>query len=151
MATIKSWALGVAIASFALGFSSAGMADTLAATPSLSGTTVAFVAKRAHSSSTLTVVGPGGFVASVASNGGLPALDLAQFSLPDGQYTYQLDAATPQVDTSVVIQNNGRAKKNNVRPRVSVGLSGVFRVKGGSIVAALRTTASRSGADQDQD
>jgi hypothetical protein len=153
MTTIKPWALGAAVAVFALNFSSVCMGGTLAATPSLSGKTVAFVAQKAYSSGTLTVVGPNGFAATVVSKRGLPSLSLALVgALPDGQYTYQLNAATSQVDTSVVMQNNGRLKKNNVRPRVGVGLSGMFQVKGGSIVVApLAAAVSRGRGDRDQD
>jgi hypothetical protein len=152
MAIIKPWVLGASTL-LALGLSGVSLAGTLAAQSSLSGTVVGFTPSRAHSGGTLTVVGPGGFVASVSSKRGLPLLDLAQFgSVPDGQYTYQLDAATSQVDTSRIMQNNGRAKKANVRPRRSDSLSGVFVVKGGSIVVApLAAGASRGGSDRDQD
>jgi hypothetical protein len=148
---IKPWVLG-ASAFLALNFSGVSLAGTLAAQPSLSGTVVGFVPSKAYAGGTLTVVGPGGFAASVSSNNGLPRLDLTQFSAaPDGQYSYQLDAATSQVDTSVIMLNNGRAKKANVRPRRSDALSGVFLVKGGSIVTPVAALASQSGSDQDQD
>ena len=117
MAFIKPWALGAA-ACLALSLSGVSEADTLAAQPSFSRTTVAFAALKGYSGGTLTVAGPNGFAASATSNGGLPSLNLARFgAVPDGQYTYQLDAATGRLDASAAVLNNGRAKKNNVRPR----------------------------------
>ena len=149
MAPIKPWALGAA-ALLALTLSGACRAGTLAAQPSLSRTTVAFDPSKAYAGGTLTVVGPNGFVASISSDGGLPSLNLARFgALPDGQYNYQLDAATSQVDTSATVQNNGRAKKDNLRPRKSDALSGTFLVKGGSIVTPIAALASQGGSDQD--
>jgi hypothetical protein len=151
MASMKLWVL-CASALLALDFSGISQAGTLAAQPSFSGTVVGFVPTKTYAGGTLTVVGPGGFAASASSKGGLPLLDLAKFSaVPDGQYTFQLDAATSQVDTSVILQNNGRAKKANVRPRRSDALSGVFLVKGGSIVTPAAVAAARGGSDQDQD
>ena len=152
MARINPWLLG-ASALFVLGLSGVSLAGTLAAQQSLSGTVVGFAPSKTYAGGTLTVVGPGGFVASVSSKQGLPLLDLGQFgAVPDGQYTYQLDATTSQVDTSVILQNNGRTKKANVRPRRSDSLSGVFAVKGGSIVVGpLAAAVSRAGSDQDQD
>ena len=65
------------------------------------------------------------------------------------QSTYQIDAATAQVDTAVVMQNNGRGTKANVRPRRSDSFSGVFRVKGRSIVTSVATLAPQGGSDRD--
>ena len=149
MAGMKPWVLG-ASALLALHFSGGSLAGTLAAEPSFSGTVVGFAPSRAYAGGTLTVVGPGGFVASASTKSGLPVLDLAKFgALPDGQYTYQIDAATAQVDTSVVMQNNGRGTKANVRPRRSDSFSGVFRVKGRSIVTSVATLAPQGGSDRD--
>jgi hypothetical protein len=152
MATSKPWALGAAAAFLALNMSGVCTADTLAATPSLSGKTVAFLAHGTYLSGTLTVVGPNGFAATVASKRGLPALNLEEFgAVLDGRYAYQLNAATSRLDYSVAAQNNGRSKKNNTRPRLGVALSGVFLVRGGSIVAPLQSTASQASGDQDRD
>lgn len=150
MPYIRPWVFGIA-GGVALNLSGVCLADTLAARPSFSGTTVGFVAAKAYTNGTLTVAGPNGFAASVASKGGLPSLNLARSGpVADGQYTYQLTAATGQLDTSVTVQNNGRAKAN-LRPRKGVALSGGFQVKGGSIVTTLAATASRRGGRQDQD
>jgi hypothetical protein len=145
---MKQWAIAAGVA-FAL--ASPCTAETIAAQPSFSGTTVQFAALKAYSGGTLTVVGPNGFAASVGRKGGLPALNLATAGpLVDGRYTYQLAAATSQLDASGVPQNNGRAN-NNFRPRKVAALSGTFLVKGGSIVAPVATNAARGGGDQDQE
>jgi hypothetical protein len=144
----KSWVFGAASMA-ALALPGVCLAE-VAAEPSFSRTIVAFAAAKSYFGGTLNVVGPGGYAASASSKSGLPSLDLSKFGrVADGQYTYQLSAATGQVDTSTALLNNGRAK--NVRGRRSDGLSGVFLVKGGSIVAPVSAAAARSGGDQDQD
>ena len=149
MAIIKPWAFGAA-ALLALNLSGVGKADTLAAQPSFSRTVVGFVPSKAYAGGTLTVIGPNGFAASASSKGGLPSLNLVQFgAVPDGLYAYQLDAATAQLDTSAPVQNNGRARKDNVRPRRADTLSGTFLVKGGSIVTPVAALASQGGNDRD--
>lgn len=148
MAITKPWVLGAGVY-IALNFSSACWAETLAAKPSFSRTSIGFDALEAHTDATLTVVGPNGFAASVAIKGGLPSLDLAEFgAVADGEYAYQLSAATAEPDTSVVLLDNGR--ENNDRPRKGVALSGVFLVKGGAIVIPPAATEPASGSDQDR-
>src|SRR5689334_22350143 len=108
MAAMKPLSLGLA-GCLVLSVFSSGLAAVLAAQPSFSGTTVGFVALKSYARGTLTVAGPNGFTATVTTKSGLPALDLTQFgSVADGRYTYQLDAATAQLDTSAAPQNNGR-------------------------------------------
>ena len=145
---MKPW--GFAAAAY-LALSGACLADSLDAQPSFSRATIGFVAAKAYGGGTLTVVGPNGFAASVTNKAGLPILNLAQFgAVPDGQYTYQLSAATAELDTSATTQNNGRAN-SSIKPRKGVALSGVFVVRGGSIVIPLATAALRAGGAQDQD
>lgn len=145
----KPWAIGAA-ALFALNLSGASVAGTLAAQPSFSGTTISFAASKAYAGGTLTIIGPNGFLASARSKSGLPSLNLASVgAVPNGQYSFQLDAATSQADTSVVAQNNGRSTKASVRPRRSDGLSGTFLVRGGSIVTPIAARAS-GGSDRDR-
>ena len=146
----RPWLAGAAIA--VLGLCSVAAADTLVARASFAGTTIGFVAGKAYSNATLTVVGPNGYVATARSKTGLPALNLARSgAAPDGRYTYQLSAATAQADTAEIAQNNGRAKA--VVARKGDAMSGSFQVIGGSIIAPLTAaTASRGGrAAVDQD
>jgi hypothetical protein len=66
----------------------------------------------------------------------------------DGRYLFQLDAATSEVDTTQVAQNNGRAGRNIVRPRRGDSFSGSFLVRNGSIVrAAAAGPAPQRGND----
>ena len=132
MARLGPWAAG-AVACLAL--STASIAATIAAKPNFYGTTIGFATSAAYSGGTLTVVGPNEFAASANSATGLPSLNLAQFGkVPDGQYTYQLFAATAALVATVTRQNDGRANPN-IQPHEGAAMSGVFQVKGGSIVA----------------
>ena len=132
---MKSAILGV-MACVALGISSAGWAQDLKATQKLTDTQIGFDPGGTYSNYTLTVTGPNGFHASASSKSDTPAIDLRRIgTFDDGTYHYQLTASS---DEKVPIRNaldNGRKGGPNSMIR-SVSTSGVFHVKGGTIMKA---------------
>jgi hypothetical protein len=99
----------------------------------------------AYSNGVLTVLGANGFAASVHSRAGLPAL--ANFGrLPDGDYTYQLSAATNQVVKASSAETNGR-RRAALGLRKGAAASGTFRVVGGAIVLPRAARSDRNDRD----
>src|SRR4051794_19510296 len=82
-----------------LGLASCGvcLADDLSATEAFTDTTVGFELKGAYRDLTLNVAGPNGFHASAFAKTGAPSIDLRRAgALDDGQYRYDLTAATDE-------------------------------------------------------
>ena len=127
-------ALGLA-ACLAAGLTGACWAQDLKATQRLSDTQIGFDPGGNYGNYTLTVSGPNGFHASASSKTGTPTIDLRRFgAYDDGTYNYQLTAST---DEKVVLRtplNNGREGSQADSMLKSVSTSGVFHVKGGTIV-----------------
>ena len=131
----KSRALGLA-ACLSLGASSACLANDLRATEQFAESTVAFDLQGPYSNATLTVTGPNRFHASTSAKSGTPSIELRQFgALEDGQYSYQLTAATEEkVKRKIKLDDGREGPAASADPLKSVSTSGTFRVKDGVIV-----------------
>jgi hypothetical protein len=131
---MKSAAFGLA-ACFAVGFSGACLAQGLNATQKFTDTEIGFDITGPYSNLTLTISGPHGLHASASSRSGSPLIDLRKLgSIGDGDYLYQLTAATDEkVPVSSGLDNgrNGGPTTSTLR---SVASSGHFQVKGGTII-----------------
>ena len=116
--------------------SGACLADDLKATERFSGSAVAFDLQGSYSNATLTVSGPNRFHASASAKSGAPSIDLRRVgAVDDGQYTYQLAAATDEKATVRTTLDNGRSGAGaSAAPLKGVTASGTFQVKGGAIV-----------------
>jgi hypothetical protein len=132
---MKAAALSLTV-SLALGIPSAGAAQDLPATERFGGTIVAFEITGAFSNVTLSISGPNAFNASAFARTGAPTIDLRRFGdLQDGQYNYQLTAATDEKLQIRTPLDNGRDGGSTGARLKAAGASGVINVKGGVIVA----------------
>jgi hypothetical protein len=143
---MKSAAFGVA-ACFAVGLSGACLAQGLNATQKFTDTEVGFDIAGSYSNLTLTISGPHGLRASASSRSGSPLVDLRKLgTVDDGDYLYQLTAAT---DEKIPVRgglDNGRDRGAATSMLKGVSTSGHFQVKGGMIVKhdpSAREPASR--------
>jgi hypothetical protein len=130
----KPAAFGLATC-LALGLSGASLADDLKAAEKFSESTVAFDLPGPYSNVTLTVAGPNRFHASASAKSGTPTIDLRRAGAPaDGQYSYQLTAATEEKTQVRSALDNGRGPGAQAAPLKSVAASGTFHVQNGAIV-----------------
>src|SRR3954468_13719898 len=99
---MRSAAFGRA-ACFAVGITGACLAQGLNATQKFTDSEIGFDIPGPHSNVTLTISGPNGMITSASARGGSPLIDLRKLgSLDDGDYLYQLTAAT---DEKIPIRN----------------------------------------------
>src|SRR4051794_8643653 len=143
---MKSAVFGLA-ACFAVGLTGACPAQGLDAKQKFTDTEIGFDVTGPYRNLTLTVSGPHGLHASVSSPSGSPLIDLRKLgTVDDGEYFYQLTAAT---DEKIPVRNgldNGRERGAATSMLKGVSTSGHFQVKGGIIVKhdpALREPSSR--------
>lgn len=130
---MKLAAFGLA-ACLAVGVSSTGWAQGLNATQKFTDTEVVFDITGPYSNLTLTISGPNGLNASAHHRTGSPIIDLRKLgTLDDGNYLYQLTAATDEKVSDRSGLDNGR-DGGPVTILKSVSTSGQFQVKGGAIV-----------------
>ena len=130
---MKLAAFGLA-ACLAAGVSSTCWAQGLNATQKFTDTEVVFDIAGPYSNLTLTISGPNGLHASARHRTGSPLIDLRKLgALDDGDYLYQLTAATDEKVTDRSGLDNGR-DGGPVTILKSVSTSGQFQVKGGTIV-----------------
>ena len=128
-------AASILAACFAVGLSGPCLADDLKATEKFSESTVAFDLQGSYSNVTLSVSGPNRFHASASAKTGTPSIDLRRAGAPaDGQYTYQLTAATDEKTQARSALDNGRGPGAQAAPLKSVTASGSFHVQNGAIV-----------------
>jgi hypothetical protein len=134
-------------ACFAVGISGACLAQGLNATQKFTDTEIGFELAGPYSNVTLTVSGPNGMTASASARSGSPLVDLRKLgTLGDGDYLYQLTAAT---DEKIPVRSgldNGRDRGAATSVLKGVSTSGHFQVKGGMIVKhdpSAREPASR--------
>jgi hypothetical protein len=131
---MKSAASSVA-AILAVCISSPGWAQEMKPTKKFSETQIAIDPGAAFSNYTLTVTGPNGFHASASSRSEVPSIDLRRIgAFDDGTYHYQLTVSTSERVPVRDTLDNGRGGKRPETMAGSVSTSGVFQVKGGSIV-----------------
>jgi hypothetical protein len=131
---MKSAAFGVA-ACLAVGISSTCWAQDLKAQQKFTDTEIGFDITGPYSNLTLTISGPNGINANASSKSGSPSIDLRKLgTLDDGDYTYQLTAATDEKVPDRSGLNNGRDGGSTTSVLKSVSASGNFQVKGGAIV-----------------
>jgi hypothetical protein len=131
---MKLAAFGLA-ACFAVGISSTCWAQGLKATQKFTETEVGFDIGGPYSNLTLTVSGPNGLHASAHSRTGSPLIDLRKLgTIDDGDYLYQLTAATDETIPVRTALNNGRDGGPTTKMLKSVSTSGQFQVKSGAIV-----------------
>lgn len=131
---MKLAAFGLA-ACFAAGISSTCWAQSLNATQKFTDTEVGFDIAGPYSNLTLTVSGPNGIHASAHSRTGSPSVDLRKLgAIHDGEYIYQLTAATGEKIPVATALDNGRDGGPTTSILKSVSTSGQFQVKGGMIV-----------------
>lgn len=87
-----------------------------------------------YSNATLTVSGPNGFHASAFSKTGSPSIDLIRAGgTGEGQYSYEVTAASSETKLNATPQNNGRGKVDEAAEKVSATTSGSFFASGGII------------------
>ena len=131
---MRSAAFGLA-ACFAVGITGACLAQGLNATQKFTGTEVGFDVAGPYSNLTLTISGPRGLHASASSRGGSPSIDLRKLgAVDDGEYHYQLTAAT---DEKIPVRgglDNGRDGRPATSMPKIVSMSGHLQFKGGTIV-----------------
>jgi hypothetical protein len=131
---MKSKAFGLA-ACLAVGISGTCWAQDLKAQQKFTDTEIGFDITGPYSNLTLTVTGPNGINANASSKSGSPSIDLRKLgSLDDGDYMYQLTAATDEKVPDRSGIDNGRDGGPGPSVRKSVSTSGNFQVKGGAIV-----------------
>ena len=131
---MKLAAFGLA-ACFAVGISSTCSAQGLNATQKFTDTEIGFDITGPYSNLTLTISGPNGLHASAHHRTGSPVIDLRKLgTIDDGDYLYQLTAATDEKVPDRSGLDNGRDGGPTTSMLKSVSTSGQFQVKGGSIV-----------------
>ena len=131
---MKLAAFGLA-ACFAAGISGTCWAQGLNATQKFTDSEVVFDIAGPYSNLTLTISGPNGLHASAHHRTGSPLIDLRKLgTLDDGDYLYQLTAATDEKVPDRSGLDNGRDGGPASSKLKSVSTSGQFQVKGGSIV-----------------
>ncbi len=100
-----------------------------------SGSDISFALGGAYSNATLTIVGPDGKIYRSFSKAGNPAINLIrEKALADGQYKYEITAASSQQTTIANPIDNGRGERDKGTMRVGVSATGAFMAKGGLIV-----------------
>jgi hypothetical protein len=130
---MKLAAIGLA-ACFAAGISSTCWAQGLNAKQRFTDTEIGFEIAGRYSNLTLTISGPNGLHASAHHRTGSPLIDLRKVGgLDDGDYLYQLTAATDEKVLDRSGLDNGRDGSATTILK-SVSTSGQFQVKGGEIV-----------------
>ena len=133
---------------FAAGIAGVCDAQDLKATQRFSETQIGFDLGGSYNNYTLNVTGPNGFRASAASKTGTPAIDLRRFGgFDDGTYSYHLTASTDEKVPIRTALDNGRSGGPTDSQLKSVSLSGLFLVKGGTIVKP--STAQPARLDKD--
>lgn len=131
---MKSATLGL-VAGLAVCVSSAGWAQEMKATQKFTETQIVVDPGAHYSNYTLTVTGPHGFHASASSKSEVPAIDLRRIgAFDDGTYHYQLTASTNERVPVRDTLDNGRSGRQPDWMVRSVSTSGVFHVKGGTIM-----------------
>ena len=131
---MKLAAFGLA-ACFAVGVSGACWAQGLNATQKFTDTEIMFDITGPYSNLTLTISGPNGLNASAHHRTGSPLIDLRKLgAIDDGNYRYQLTAATDEKVPDRSGLDNGRDGGPATSVLKSVSTSGQFQVKGGAIV-----------------
>jgi hypothetical protein len=131
---MRSKALCLA-ACLAVGISGTCWAQDLKAQQKFTDTEIGFEIGGPYSNLTLTVSGPNGLHASATSRTGSPLIDLRKLgTIDDGEYIYQLVAATDEKIPVRTALDNGRDGGPTTSMFKSVSTSGQFQVKGGSIV-----------------
>jgi hypothetical protein len=131
---MKLAAFGLA-ACLAVGVSSTCWAQGLNATQKFTDTEVVFDITGPYSNLTLTISGPNGLNASAHHRTGSPLIDLRKLgTIDDGDYRYQLTAATDEKVPDRSGLDNGRDGGPTTSTLKSVSTSGQFQVKGGAIV-----------------
>jgi hypothetical protein len=131
---MKLAAFGLA-ACLAVGVSSTCWAQGLNATQKFTDTEVVFDITGPYSNLTLTISGPNGLNATAHHRTGSPVIDLSKLgTIDDGNYLYQLTAATDEKVPVRTALDNGRDGGPTTSILKSVSTSGQFQVKGGTIV-----------------
>lgn len=122
-------------ACLAVGLSGTCWAQDLKAQQKFTDTEIGFDIGGAYSNLTLTITGPNGLHASASSRTGSPLIDLRKLgSIDDGDYIYQLVAATDEKIPVRTGLDNGRDGGPTTSMLKSVSTNGQFQVKGGAIV-----------------
>ena len=133
---MKLAAFGLA-ACFAVGISSTCWAQGLNAVQKFTDTEIGFDITGPYSNLTLSISGPNGLHASATSRTGSPLIDLRKLgTIDDGEYVYQLIAATDEKIPVRTGLDNGRDGGPTTSMLKSASTSGQFQVKGGTIVKA---------------
>ena len=110
-------------------------AQGLKATQKFTDTEIVFELAGPYSNLTLTISGPNGLHASTHHRSGSPVIDLRKLgAIDDGEYLYQLTAATDEKLPVRTPLDNGRDGAPTTSILKSVSTSGHFQVKGGTIV-----------------
>ena len=122
-------------ACLAVGISGTCWAQGLNATQTFTDSEVVFDITGPYSNLTLTISGPNGLHASAHHRTGSPVIDLRKLgTVDDGDYLYQLTAATDEKIPVRTGLDNGRDGGPTTSIFKSASTSGQFQVKGGTIV-----------------
>jgi hypothetical protein len=107
----------------------------LNATQKFTDTEIGFDITGPYSNLTLTISGPNGLYASAHHRTGSPLIDLRKLgTIDDGDYLYQLTAATDEKLPVRTGLDDGRGGSPTTAILKSVSTSGQFQVKDGTIV-----------------
>jgi len=152
LSNIRTRILTVLILSFVLvSFSNAN--DSKIANMTITEQSIKISGNDGFSNITLSVSGPAGFyVQNFLGDGSVAMLIDDISSLMDGQYNYELTAATSTLNNDVQGYDNGRDNVNN-SPTESASQSGSFLVSAGKIVVSQSRMNKRmmnEGDDQDE-
>ena len=122
-------------ACLAVGISGTCWAQPLNATQKFTDSEVVFDITGPYSNLTLTISGPNGLNATAHHRTGSPLIDLRKLgTIDDGDYLYQLTAATDDKVPDRSGLDNGRDGGPTTSILKSVSTSGQFQVKGGTVV-----------------
>jgi hypothetical protein len=122
-------------ACLAVGISGTCCAQGLNATQKFTDSEIVFDITGPYSNLTLTISGPNGLHASAHHRTGSPVIDLRKLgTIDDGDYLYQLTAATDEKIPVRTGLDNGRDGGPTTSILKSASTSGQFQVKDGTIV-----------------
>ncbi len=133
-AKILGWTTAGVLAFSAM---SAFASDSLNAKVTLRGSEVHVKLPSGFTNATLSISGPNGFYAQVFSKTGSPSIDLIRAGgTTEGQYTYEITAASSQQAVNDNPMDNGRGGVDKSAGAVGASTSGSFHASGGIISSA---------------
>ena len=135
---MKAGLLGLAaVCLFALPATASFADENLNAQVTLRGSEVHVKLASGYSNATLSISGPNGFYAKAFSEKGAPSIDLIRAGgTSEGQYTYEVTAASSTQAVNESPLDNGRGGVDKSAGAVGASTSGSFYANGGIISQA---------------